>query len=387
MKRWEEKTLFQQLAIILGLIGGLVAIYFLLVKIPALASTFPFLALLIVFPILWLWHFLWQCRKTLGESPEGVSTPASDKNIIDTEQKPARPIKEKLVIGVGVIFWLLLSVCLYPGFFVLGSVWAAGLTAMILTTILKSMRDKQQRMSESISQPKTLVGNVDQRLMKIREFTVVVFVVLMVFFLGCILSGMICSSLSLWEKPMVSSWIRFPIAEPKGVAVDRKGRIYSVATFYHRVQVFDSKGKFITGWFVALPKGSLHLDIVENDHLHIITSRDKNFLFDINGKLLGSPVGPEDYFEEFGKSSHYQTEDALGNKYKIRNPFLFPKIVKISPTGEESTVLSDPFYIWMMKAPLPAAVFMMCTLLIACALDQNNKKKRSKCVLADDISG
>ena len=83
---------------------------------------------------------------------------------------------------------------------------------------------------------------------------------------------------------MVSSKARFPLATPLAIAVDSKERVYCLSRFYNRMQVFDSDGQFIRGWFVGIPKGAYHILIDDEDNLRVATERwGKNLFFDTNG--------------------------------------------------------------------------------------------------------
>jgi hypothetical protein len=125
--------------------------------------------------------------------------------------------------------------------------------------------------------------------------------------------------------------------------VDTQGHVYCLSRFYNRLQLFNSDGKFVRGWFVDTPRGPVRMWTDDQDHLHVATKPEsKLFVFNPRGRLL-SATRISDFDKEFGRASPAQMTDASGNTYKIKSPHLRPKVVKITPSGAESVVISDPF--------------------------------------------
>jgi len=81
---------------------------------------------------------------------------------------------------------------------------------------------------------------------------------------------------------------------------------------------------------------------------------DIHYIFKPDGELLKEEKVNENFRDQFGPESNRQIEDTFGNIYKIKEPWLFPSVIKISPSCEENVLISDPFYLWFFRAPLPS---------------------------------
>jgi len=177
------------------------------------------------------------------------------------------------------------------------------------------------------------------------------------------LTPFICGILSHIGVRMQSSKIRLPLGNPGGIAVDSIGRIYCTANIYSRLQVYDNEGQFLQGWFVPISPSAADVQVDANDHIHVGTSNydigrnEREYaVFAASGKLLGKVMKPLESSSVFG-----QTKGADGNLYKTENYWLFPRIIKITPTGEQTVIIFDPLYLSFIKAPIPsfAGVFGM----------------------------
>lgn len=187
---------------------------------------------------------------------------------------------------------------------------------------------------------------------------------------GAFLFGAICWLGSDLGIRMISSKIRFPLSTPLAIAVDSKGRVYCLSRFYNRMQVFNSDGQFIRGWFVGIPKGAYHILIDDEDNLRVATERwGKNLFFDTDGNLLNKSR-KQDFFEEFDKIGPIKTKDVFGNIYRIENKWIFPKVVKIDTTGKAKTLICNPFNLWFVTTPFPAFAFLMGSVLFLFVLSK-----------------
>ncbi|MHC4213377.1 MAG: hypothetical protein ACYSWP_08410, partial [Planctomycetota bacterium] len=50
----------------------------------------------------------------------------------------------------------------------------------------------------------------------------------------------------------------------------------------------------------------------------------------------------------------FERKGPEGNIYKVKGRLIFPKVVKITPSGKEVVLISDPFYLKFINAPLPS---------------------------------
>ena len=156
-----------------------------------------------------------------------------------------------------------------------------------------------------------------------------------------------------------ASHVRFPLPEisKKGITVDSKGRIYCPMLLYHRLQVYDRDGRFVKGWGASVPKFDRRLITDEHDHIHII-GRYIHDVYDSNGLLLSTRRGQDmaGIQESFDTGSS-QTQDLEGNVYRIETgltSYLFPKITKITPAGLQTTIIQDPWELWVLAGPFHA---------------------------------
>jgi len=173
--------------------------------------------------------------------------------------------------------------------------------------------------------------------------------------------GLVCQT----SKP---STIEFPLGSLGSIAVDGEGRIYCAAGFYSRIQVYDTNGEFLRGWFVDATEGMIVVDVEEDGLLHVRTARgSRHFIYDAEGSLLQEPrdtAAVNQYFmDHLDLAGLRRCSDQAGNSYVIRLSFLYPVVVRETPTGERATVVSMPIYLWPLMGPFPAIAFAFVGLL------------------------
>lgn len=96
----------------------------------------------------------------------------------------------------------------------------------------------------------------------------------------------------------------WPIFFTSGTVEDSLGRRYVPHTRAGRIQVYDSEGNFLRGWFLNTGGGVFKLHVTEDDELEVfIASGDRHLVFAADGSLLREghypgesydvlPVGP-----------------------------------------------------------------------------------------------
>lgn len=151
--------------------------------------------------------------------------------------------------------------------------------------------------------------------------------------------------------------IQFPLGEVRGIAVDSTGHIYLAIHGYSRIQVYDRYSYFLKGWFVETGGGHFDIWTDDNDQLHAVISRpDTQDTFDPNGQLLERKKIKS--FEEYSllseRAGGLKEQDNFGNTYFIKSPTLSPRIIKRTANGEESVLIKDPIYYWVVESPFPA---------------------------------
>jgi len=141
-----------------------------------------------------------------------------------------------------------------------------------------------------------------------------------------------------------------------GISIDSKKNIYLALHFYGRVQVYDSKGRFIKGWAINASGGNFRIRNNLNDDLEIATARnDMYYIYSLEKGLIKSIHDPK-RFDEFGIEHEKSTRDGDGNTYRIRG-WLFPRIEKISASGIKNKLITVPLKKWVLMGPFPAWFF------------------------------
>ena len=168
---------------------------------------------------------------------------------------------------------------------------------------------------------------------------------------------------------LFSEKTQFPLGGTVGLAVDKAGRVYLGLQSYGRIQAYTSTGEFTKGWFVNTVGGPFYIWIEDDHFLHVYTTvRPRHDVFDSNGQLVES-IKTKPYDEDkhlFEKAGGLKKQDAFGNTYVIQNRWWCPKVVKISPSGLETPLITNPYYVWLMQPPLvPWLTFSMGVIMTA----------------------
>ncbi|MHC4213709.1 MAG: hypothetical protein ACYSWP_10095, partial [Planctomycetota bacterium] len=274
MRSWKEKTLFQQLAIILSLICGLLLFYSLL-RVLSPWQLFGIIIFITIFPAFFAFLFREVILKTkqrpnLRDSEKsplrlGVSRPNKERKLT---------FKEQLVVGIGTILCMLaiISVVYYEmikTFFLW--VLLIVMALVILITIFRTIDDLlRERRSHKIVPTGLPVLSIVWKILKsvyIWGCFFVCWIWIIVF-----LSGFFAAGLSETGRLMVSSSIRVPLGIPGGIAIDSESRLYYMANFYNRIQVYDKNGNFLRGWFFPRPgnqSATTQMIIDDDGYLHV----------------------------------------------------------------------------------------------------------------------
>jgi hypothetical protein len=190
--------------------------------------------------------------------------------------------------------------------------------------------------------------------------------------IGGFVAGFVCAFGTMSGKPRVSSWARFPLGDLESIAVDSEGNIYCGTNFYSRIQAYSPDGKFLRGWFIDASGGYFQIKIDDQDNLHVGTARgDHHYIFSTKGELFSvKEMSPKEETKVFGDTYYSLPQDSDGNVYKIRNGILLPRVIKITPKGAESVVVSDPFHLWFIKGPFPAFIWIVIALVSNALLER-----------------
>ena len=194
----------------------------------------------------------------------------------------------------------------------------------------------------------------------------------------------ICSGLAYCGVQGISTKISFPIAEVTSSAVDKQGRVFSYSGSLCRLQIFDNRGGLLRGWFVytAFSTGRIYTD--SNAYVHVVSSADNHFVFDYDGNKIreSKDKGCYDIAREMKKSDvHYR--DSKSNIYKADHGILRTKILRTTPTGQESLVVTDPLYLIPFAGSRSLVLFLAPSVFIMVGVTawKERKQKRKQTVV------
>lgn len=196
--------------------------------------------------------------------------------------------------------------------------------------------------------------------LKMRIIAIIALSGLMCVWASGFISGFLCNIAGNNGIQMVSSKVEFPLGELEGITIDTEGKIYCVASFYSRLQIYDHNGHFLIGWFIPLPKGLFNIGMYKDKYLRFSADTGWSYLYDQTGNLV-KKSREKNYYEQFGRSAQSEVQDSLGNIYRIKNSVLFPRVVKITQSGKQTVLISDSLYMWLIKGPFPSLILATLT--------------------------
>ncbi len=181
-----------------------------------------------------------------------------------------------------------------------------------------------------------------------------------------ILIGSLCFALTLYAEVMHTfgmqgvSTVEWPLREVLAIDVDSQGRIYCVNRVYGRLQIFDANGQFIRGW--SLPTITFNIEPT-NNLIHAVTWNDKNIEYDLNGNIIRQ-WDEKGSYANFPTRGDFGCKDIYGNRYRRDSAYLPTTIVKITPSGIKTAVVTEPLYLWLLGFPLPAGIYWLIAIVI-----------------------
>jgi hypothetical protein len=185
------------------------------------------------------------------------------------------------------------------------------------------------------------------------EYLLITYIILV---FGLFLSFFLCNYLSEACHDCLPG-LRVPFGDLGGIAVGNNGNIYFGIGMFSRIQVYDTNGIFLKGWFVPDPGISLFVDC--NDNLNYLGYRQRiKLVYDSNGTILDHERVTDKYILNVEPESDYEATDDFGNSYRIESRFFFPRIAKVTPAGEVKTLIEEPIFLTPFRFPFPSIPIM-----------------------------
>jgi hypothetical protein len=183
--------------------------------------------------------------------------------------------------------------------------------------------------------------------------------------------------LALGLSRFLAPTFELPLGDVPSIAVDDTGLIYCAAAPYARVQVYDGDGAFVRGMYVDAGGGTFAVAVGPDGLIHAATSRTElHYVFDRQGRMVARTLDPE-YYGRITRSKS-PVYDRAGNRYEIWPGVLWPRVLRISPSGHRQTVVTTPILLWFVMAPLPAWLFAAVGMILLDLTDPSRKARRRR---------
>lgn len=99
--------------------------------------------------------------------------------------------------------------------------------------------------------------------------------------------------------PFLGEEFEWPMFFTDGAVEDSLGKRYVPHAAVGRIQVYDSEGNFLRGWFVDAGGGVFKLHVTEDDELEVFTARgDRHLVFAGDGRLLKKGHYPGESYDD-----------------------------------------------------------------------------------------
>lgn len=141
-----------------------------------------------------------------------------------------------------------------------------------------------------------------------------------------------------------------PLGDISGFVVDENGFIYVGLGFYGKVQVYDSHGVFVKNWKVNSIGGAFNIQLSEEQHIIISSTRNDNqTVYTNQGEVISNETIQGVYAMTKTPWDSYTAPD--GNNYVVKW-WMFPKIIRTEPV--EEIIVSQSIIYKVFAGPLPA---------------------------------
>ncbi len=165
---------------------------------------------------------------------------------------------------------------------------------------------------------------------------------------------------SAWTTGFALAAIEFPLGDPRGAAVDARGRIYVADALHLRVQRYSPAGTFECGWFV--PRKVFGVRTTADGRV-VVGAEGGALLYTADGELI-------ELLPDSGRDRrwHFAAEAATA-PYRVRRGLL-PHVVE-ARTGQ--TVVAGSWPVRLTASPFPAFLYGLVGLTIVALADARRR--------------
>lgn len=174
--------------------------------------------------------------------------------------------------------------------------------------------------------------------------------------------------------------IELPLAGIDGIDVNREGKLFVASKYYNRIQVYNTNGDFIRGWFLN-NTGSIYLKIRINDNnkVEVASLRGSKIdVFDENGKLIKTRKFDEDdtdFFDSFEQKGKHLFDKLRRCHYDVEG-WVFQGIIQTVPDGKKK-IGKNAFYLFPFQGPFQGWATAIFGGFLITRAEKKKKKKRS----------
>ncbi len=169
----------------------------------------------------------------------------------------------------------------------------------------------------------------------------------------------VCISMNWLAGPCQSESIELPI-DPTFVGVDALHRVLIYSSHYERMEIFDSEGRFIRGWFMK-SGGRLGRFDSSGSVITVIYSTDDEIDFDLYGKVIKKVHRKGSYLENVNRSPGIIScaDEVDCSRYRLRHRLFWASVAVVEPDSQERVLLKEPLPIVLIRIPSPAVLWAL----------------------------
>lgn len=180
-----------------------------------------------------------------------------------------------------------------------------------------------------------------------------------------------------WPLGKISGDTELPLGGFSSIFVDSRKNIYCVSEKYHRVQQYDENGTFLRAYVMRWAFSDVY---IADDGNVYAWYEGEYFKYDSEAQLIaeGHDARPP-VSKEYCGHDVKEAVDGEGNIYRIAKfSWVLPRVTRQSPSGERSVVVSQAWYLWLIKWPCPAIPFVWGAVVYGMIVQWRRKRRRQE---------